>query len=82
MNNENKNDFFNIRELIYLIYNGMATGGVISNTNLLIDKGYDRETLIILLMWIAGFAYSAQRLYDIYKTRKENQENQNNQHHR
>ena len=82
MNTENQNNFFNIRELIYLIYNGMAIGGVISNTNLLIDKGYDRETLIILLMWIAGFAYSANRLYDIYKTKKENQNNQNNQHQR
>lgn len=82
MNTENQNNFFNIRELIYLIYNGMAIGGVISNTNLLIDKGYDRETLIILLMWIAGFAYSANRLYDIYKTKKENQNNKYNQNQR
>lgn len=82
MNTENQNNFFNIRELIYLIYNGMATGGIVSNTNLLIDKGYDRETLIILLMWIAGFAYSANRLYDIYKTKKENQNNKYNQNQR
>lgn len=54
----------------------MATAGIVHNTNLLIDKGYDRETLIILLMWLTGFAYSAQHLYQIYKTRKENQNNQ------
>jgi hypothetical protein len=82
MNTENQNNFFNIRELIYLMYNGMATAGVVHNTNMLIDKGYDRDTLIILLMWATGFVYSAQRLYDIYKNKKENQNNQNNQHQR
>ena len=79
MTTENNQNFFDFRELIYIIYNGIATGSVISNTKLLIDKGYDRETLIILLMWIAGFAYSANRLYEIYKTKKENQNNKNNQ---
>lgn len=76
MNTENKNNLFNPREIIYIVYNGMATAGIVHNTNLLIDKGYDRETLIILLMWLTGFAYSAQQLYQIYKTRKENQNNQ------
>ena len=82
MTTQNNQNFFDFREIIYLIYNGMATGGVISNTNLLIDKGYDRETLIILLMWITGFAYSANRLYDIYKNKKENQNNKYNQNQR
>ena len=82
MTTENNQNFFDFREIIYLIYNGMATGGITSNTNLLIDKGYDRETIIILLMWIAGFAYSANRLYDIYKTKKENQNNKYNQNQR
>ena len=82
MTTENNQNFFDIRELIYIIYNGMATGGIVNNTNLLIDKGYDRETLIILLMWIVGFAYSANRLYDIYKTKKENQNNKYNQNQR
>ena len=82
MTTKNNQNFFNFRELIYIIYNGMATGSVISNTKLLIDKGYDRETLIILLMWIAGFAYSANRLYEIYKTKKENQNNKYNQNQR
>ena len=54
----------------------MATAGIVNNTNQLIDKGYDRETLIILLMWLTGFAYSAQRLYQIYKTQKEHNDNQ------
>ena len=76
MNTENKNNLFNPREIIYIVYNGMATAGIVHNTNLLIDKGYDRETLIILLMWPTGFAYSAQGLYQIYKTRKGNQNNQ------
>ena len=82
MTTENNQNFFDFREIIYLIYNGMATAGVISNTNLLIDKGYDRETLIVLLMWATGFAYSAQRLYQIYKTKKENQNNKYNQNQR
>ena len=82
MNNENKNDFFNIREIIYLIYNGMATGGIVNQTKLIINDGFDREKFIILLMWLMCFGLSAQRLYEIYKTRKENQENQNDQHHR
>lgn len=82
MNNENKNDLFNIREIIYLIYNGMATGGVVNQTKLIINDGFDRDKFIILLMWLMCFGLSAQRLYEIYKTRKENQENQNNQHHR
>ena len=78
MNNENKNNLFNPREFIYVIYNGMATAGIVHNANQLIDKGYERETLLILLMWITGFAYSAHRLYQIYKTQEENQKNQNN----
>ena len=80
MNNENKNNLLNTREIIYLIYNGMATAGIVHNANQLIDKGYERETLLILLMWITGFAYSAHRLYQIYKIRHE--ENQNNQKQR
>ena len=80
MNNENKNNLLNTREIIYLIYNGMATAGIVHNANQLIDKGYERETLLILLMWITGFAYSAHRLYQIYKIRQE--ENQNNQNQR
>ena len=82
MTTENNQNFFDFRELIYLIYNGMATGGIVKYTNQLIDNGYDRETLIILLMWIAGFAYSANRLYDIYKNKKENQNNKHNQNQR
>ena len=82
MNTENQNNFFNIRELIYLIYNGMATGGIVSHTRMLINDGFDRDKFIILLMWIAGFAYSANRLYDIYKTKKENQNNKYNQNQR
>ena len=82
MSTENKKNLFNPRELIYIVYNGMATAGIVNNTNQLIDKGYDRETLIILLMWIAGFAYSANRLYEIYKTKKENQNNKYNQNQR
>jgi hypothetical protein len=80
MNNENKNNLFNPREFIYVIYNGMATAGIVHNANQLIDKGYERETLLILLMWITGFTYSAHRLYQIYKIRRE--ENQNNQKQR
>lgn len=82
MNNENKNDFFNIREIIYLIYNGMATGGVVNQTKLIINDGFDRDKFIILLMWLMCFGLSAQRLYEIYKTKKENQNNKYNQHHR
>ena len=80
MNNENKNNLLNTREIIYLIYNGMATAGIVHNANQLIDKGYERETIIILLMWITGIAFSAHRLYQIYKIRQE--ENQNNQKQR
>ena len=82
MPTQNNQNFFDFREIIYLMYNGMAAAGVVHNTNMLIDKGYDRDTLIILLMWATGFVYSAQRLYQIYKTKKENQENQNNQNQR
>ena len=80
MNNENKNNLLNTREIIYLIYNVMATAGIVHNANQRIDKGYERETLLILLMWITGFTYSAHRLYQIYKIRRE--ENQNNQKQR
>ena len=82
MTTENNQNSFDFREIIYLIYKGMATGGIVNDTNQLIDNGYDRETLIILLMWITGFAYSANRLYDIYKNKKENQNNKHNQNQR
>lgn len=82
MTTENNQNFFDFREIIYIIYNGMAAGGIVNYTNQLIDNGYDRETLIILLMWITGFAYSANRLYDIYKTKKENRNNKYNQNQR
>ena len=76
MSTENKNNLFNPRELIYIVYNGMATAGIVHNTNQLIDKGYDRETLIILLMWLTGFAYSAHKLYEIHKHNKKSNQKQ------
>ncbi len=79
MNNENKNNIFNFREIVYLIYNAMATGQIIHGSKDLIQNGYDKEKLIILFMWLLLFTFSAERLYQAYKLRKENQENNNNQ---
>lgn len=82
MNTENKNNLFNPREIIYLLYNGMATGQIIRGSKDLIQNGYDKDKFIILLMWMLLFAFSAERLYQAYKSNKDNQENQNNQKQR
>lgn len=78
MDTDNKNNLFNFREIIYLLYNGMATGQIIHSSKDMIQNGYDKDKLIILLMWILMFAFSAERLYQAYKSRKNDQENQNN----
>lgn len=78
MDTENRNNLFNFREIIYLLYNGMATGQIIHGSKDLIQNGYDKDKFIILLMWILMFAFSAERLYHAYKSNKDNQENQNN----
>ena len=47
MNTENRNNLFNFREIIYLLYNGMATGQIIRGSKDLIQNGYDKDKFII-----------------------------------
>ena len=60
MNTENKNNLFNPREIIYIVYNGMATAGIVHNTNLLIDKGYDALDYRFFLL---GAHYRSQVMF-------------------
>ena len=61
--------------MLYLTINGIATGSVIRNANHMINNGYDRETVIAMLLWLLLVVYSAQRVYEINRDRKNRNNN-------
>lgn len=68
-NNGNKNPN-NIREFVLLLFimlNGVSTGGVIRTSRHMINNGADSETVISLLLYLGCTIYTAQRAYEIYK---------------
>ena len=76
-NNTPNNGGFHVFIMLYLTINGIATGSVIRNANHMIENGYDRDTMIIMLLWLLSVVYSAQRIYEINRDRK-NRNNNNN----
>lgn len=69
-NNTPNNGGFHAFILLYLTINGIATGNVIRTANHMIENGYDRNTMIIMLLWLLSVIYSAQRIYEINRDRK------------
>ena len=63
--------------LTYLTLNGIATGNVIKCANHMINNGYDRDTTIVMLLYLLLCTYTAQRIYEINRDRK-NRNNNNN----
>lgn len=61
--------------MLYLTINGIATGSVIRNANHMINNGYDRDTTIVMLLWLLLVVYSAQRVYQINRDRKNRNNN-------
>lgn len=74
----NSNGGFHILKALYIMINGVATGQTIGATKDMIKNGYDRDTMIVLLMYLLLVIYSAQRIYQIHKRLKnDNKDNQN-----
>lgn len=65
----------------YFMLNGFAVGNTMNATNDIFDKGYDRDKLMVLGMWLLLTVYSAHRIYKIYKDKK-NFDNDDNQKQR
>lgn len=59
--------------------NGVATGQTIGATKDMIKNGYDRDTMIVLLMYLLLMIYTAQRAYQIYQKQKNNNNDNQNQ---
>lgn len=74
-NDKKNNNAFHWFLLTYITINGIATGQVIAHTTDMIKNGYDRQTTILILLWLLSFIYSAQRIYEINRDRKNRNNN-------
>ncbi len=63
--NKEPNNGFNLFLLTYITINGIATGQVIARVTDMVKNGYDRQTTILILLWLLSVVYSAQRIYEI-----------------
>ena len=73
--NKEPNNGFDWFILAYITINGMATGQVIARATDMIKNGYDRQTTIVMLLWLLSVVYSAQRIYEINRDRKNRNNN-------
>lgn len=72
-------DGFNPFIAAFLALNGIATGRTITSATDMIKNGYDRDTMIVLLMYLLLMIYTAQRAYQIYQKQKNNNNDNQNQ---
>ena len=73
--NKEPNNGFNLFLLTYITINGIATGQVIARVTDMVKNGYDRQTTILMLLWLLSVVYSAQRIYEIHQERKNRDNN-------
>ena len=65
--NKKPNNFGEIVLLLFIMLNGVSTGGVIRTSRHMINNGADSETVISLLLYLGCTIYTAQRAYELYK---------------
>ena len=73
--NKEPNNGFNLFLLTYITINGIATGQVIARVTDMVKNGYDRQTTLLMLLWLLSVVYSAQRIYEIHQERKNRDNN-------
>ncbi len=73
MNNKNSNRNKVLLEILFcgeLVLNAYATGQTIGNTFKIINNGYDRNTMMILLLWLLMAVYTGHKAYKIHQYKK------------
>lgn len=61
--------------MLYLTINGIATGKVIRNVINMTEHGYNREKMIVMMLWLLLVIYSTQRIYEVNRNRKNRNNN-------
>lgn len=80
LNNDNKqpnNKFGELFLLIYIMLNGVSTGGVISTGRDIATNGADSNAIIALMLYLGCTIYTAQRAYEVYKKIHKNDDKNN-----
>ena len=76
MKPEPKHDIRESFLLFYIMISGMSVGQSISTTRHMIENGYDKNTIIALILWMALCTHSGVRIYQIYRQKKNNNKHQ------
>lgn len=76
--NDNKRPNNNLGEfilLLYIILNGVSTGGIIRTGRDIATNGTDDNSVIALLLYLGCTIYTAQRAIQVYKHINKNDKN-------
>lgn len=76
--NENQKPNNNLGEfilLLYIILNGVSTGGIIRTGRDIATNGTDNDSIIALLLYLGCTIYTAQRAIELYKKIHKNDKN-------
>ena len=68
-NSNNNDDFKNhVFLLLFVILNGISTGNLIKTSREIINGNNNQDYIIGALLWLGVTVYTAQRVFQIYKT--------------
>lgn len=62
---------YHVLMMLQIALNGFAVGGVVRNTADMIEKGYDKHTMIMALMYLVCVGVTGQSVYKMYKSKKQ-----------
>lgn len=71
-----KNNGHNVIVTFYTILSGFSMGHAIKITAQLFDNGYDKDKLVLALLYLLTSVFTAHRAYDIYKSNNNNNQKQ------
>ena len=66
------NNGHNVLVTVFTIISGLSMGHAIKTTVQLFDNGYNKEGLVIALLFLLNSAYAAHQAYYIYKSNNNN----------
>lgn len=70
------NNGHNVLVIVFTIISGLAMGYAIKTTVQSFDNSYNKEGLVIALLFLLNSAYAAQQAYNIYKSNNNNNQKQ------
>ena len=70
------NNGHNVLVTIFTIISGFSMGYAIKTTLQSFDNGYNKEGLVIALLFLLNSAYAAHQAYNIYKSNNNNNQKQ------